>query len=185
MRVLMAIMFSRPGRSRHAADWFVIALLSGVVLRAGVTDDEEEIKFADCPAAVRKTLQAEAKGAKIETVTKEKNEEQRDGLLGQVAIGGKMYDVAALEDGTLTEINLAVDDEDLPLDRCPAVVQATFRSEAFGEKVDAVSRDMKYGLTDLSDGRRPQRQGIRDCGCRGRDPGGESSRHRRRGDQAL
>jgi hypothetical protein len=55
--------------------------------------------------------------------------------------------VATLEEGTLTEINLAVDDEDLPLDQCPAVVQATFRSEAYGEKVEAASRDIKYGLT--------------------------------------
>ena len=44
-------------------------------------------------------------------------------------------------------MNLAVDDEELPFDRCPAAVQATFRSEAFGEKVDAVGRDMKYGVT--------------------------------------
>ena len=54
---------------------------------------------------------------------------------------------ASLEDGTLSEMNLAVDDEELPFDRCPAAVQATFRSEAFGEKVDAIGRDMKYGVT--------------------------------------
>ena len=55
--------------------------------------------------------------------------------------------MTTLEDGTLTEINLSIDDEDLPLDRCPAAVQATFRSEAYGEKVEAVGRDIKYGLT--------------------------------------
>ena len=96
---------------------------------------------------MRKTLQAEAKNAKIETVTREKNEDNETVYWARVAIGGKTYDVAAFEDGTLTEINLAVDDEDVPLDQCPAIVQATFRSEAFGEKVDAVARDMKYGQT--------------------------------------
>ena len=35
------------------------------------------------PAAVRKSLEAEAKGAKIETVTKETNDDEPDGLLGR------------------------------------------------------------------------------------------------------
>ena len=48
---------------------FVIALLSGVFFGAAFADDDDEMKFVDCPAAVRKTLQAEAKNAKIETVT--------------------------------------------------------------------------------------------------------------------
>lgn len=126
---------------------FVIALFSGMIFGLPFADDEKEIKFADCPAAVRKTLQAEAKNTKIETVTKERNEDNETIYSARVAISGKTYEVATLEDGTLTEINLAVDDEDLPLDHCPAVVQATFRSEAYGEKVDTVGRDMKYGLT--------------------------------------
>ena len=61
-------------------------------------------------------------------------------------IGGKTYAIGVLEDGTLTEMNLAVDDDELPFERCPAAVQATFRREAFGEKVDAVGKDMKYGV---------------------------------------
>jgi hypothetical protein len=126
---------------------FFIALLSGVFLGSAFADDDEEISFADCPPAVRKTLQAEAKNAKIETVSKEKNDDNETIYSARVAISGKTYDVATLEDGTLTEINLAVDDDDLPLEQCPAIVQATFRSEAYGEKVDAVARDIKYGLT--------------------------------------
>lgn len=137
------------GRGKVAMQpiWSVIVPLSGVVLGLAFNDDEEQIKFADCPVAVRKTLQGEAKGAKIETVTKERDEENETVYRAKVAIGGKNYEVGALEDGTLTEINLSIDDEDLPLDRCPAAVQATFRSEAFGEKVDAVGKDIKYGLT--------------------------------------
>ena len=109
-------------------------------------DDEQEIKFADCPAAVRKTFQAEAKGAKIETVTKEKDEDDETVYWADVAIGGKTYAIGVLEDGTLTEMNLAVDDDEVPFDRCPAAVQATFRSEAFGAKIDTVGKDMKYGV---------------------------------------
>jgi hypothetical protein len=127
---------------------FVIALLSGAFLGSAFADDEEEINFADCPPAVRKTLQAEAKNEKIETVTKLKNDDNETIYSARVAISGKTYDVATLENGTLTEVSLAVDDdEDVPLDQCPAVVQATFRSETFGEKVEAVGRDIKYGLT--------------------------------------
>jgi hypothetical protein len=43
-------------------------------------------------------------------------------------------------------MNLAVDDEEVPLDKCPAVVQATLKSEAFGAKIESVGKDMKYGV---------------------------------------
>jgi hypothetical protein len=126
--------------------WAVIAALSGIVFGMTSASDEEEIKFSDCPAAVRKTFQAEAKGAKIETVTKEKDEDGKTVYWAEAVIGGKTYAIGAVEDGTLSEMNLAVDDDELPFDRCPAAVQATFRSEAFGEKVEAIARDMKYGV---------------------------------------
>ena len=125
----------------------VIAVLSGFVFGIAPAGDDEEIKLSDCPAAVRKTLQTEAKGAKIETVTKEKDDNDKTVYWVEVEIGGKTYGIGALEDGTLSEMNLSVDDEELPFDGCPAAVQATVRSEAFGEKIDAVARDMKYGVT--------------------------------------
>ena len=100
--------------------WFVIASLSSVVCALVSTTTAEEIKFVDCPSSVRKTLQAEAKGFKIETVAKEKDEENETVYWAKVAIGGKTYDVGVLENGTLREVNLAVDDDDLPLDQCPA-----------------------------------------------------------------
>ena len=87
----------------------------------------------------------EAKGAKIETVTKEKDEDDETVYWADVAIGGKTYAIGVLEDGTLTEMNLAVEDDEVPLDRCPAAVQATLQSEAFGAKIDTVGKDMKYG----------------------------------------
>ena len=106
----------------------------------------QEIKLSDCPAAVRKTIEAEARGAKIEAVHKEKEEDETI-YWTEVTIGGKTYAIGVLEDGTLTEMNLAVDDAELPFDRCPAAVQATFRREAFGEKLESVGKDMKYGVT--------------------------------------
>lgn len=128
--------------------WVVTtALLLGLVSGMAPPVDEQEIPFSDCPTAVRKAFQAETKGAKIETVTKEKAEDDEVVYWADVAVGGRTYAIGVLEDGTLAEMNLAVDDEELPLDRCPAAVQATFRGEAFGAKVDTVGKDLKYGVT--------------------------------------
>jgi uncharacterized membrane protein YkoI len=127
--------------------WVVTAALWGLVFGMAPPGDEQEIPFSDCPPAVRKTFQAEAKGAKIETVTREKDEGDEAVYWADVALGGRTYAIGVLEDGTLAEMNLAVGDEELPFDRCPAAVQATFRAEAFGAKVETVGLDMKYGVT--------------------------------------
>ena len=126
--------------------WVVTVASFGLVIGLASAADAQEIKFADCPAAVKKTLQAEAKGAKIETVHKENEEEDETVFWADVVIGGRTYAIGVLEDGTLTEMNLAIEDKELPLERTPAAVQATFRREAFGEKVGPVEKDMKYGV---------------------------------------
>jgi hypothetical protein len=118
----------------------------GLLLTAAASRDEQDIKFADCPAAVRKSLEAEAKGAKIETVTKETNDDEQTVFWAEVKLDEKQYAIGVLEDGTLSEFNLAVDDADITLDRCPAAVQLTLGSESFGEKIKAVGKDMKYGV---------------------------------------
>jgi hypothetical protein len=127
--------------------WLVTAFFSIFMVGTMRTPDDEEVKFSDCPAAVRRTIQAESKGAKIETVTKEKDGDAEMIYWADVVIGGKTYAVGVLEDGTLSEMNLAVDEEKLAFDRCPAAVRASFQQEAFGENVDAVGRDIKYGVT--------------------------------------
>jgi hypothetical protein len=124
----------------------VTAVFSGLFFGMASADDQE-IKLSDCPQAVRKTFQAEAKGAKIETVTREKEGDAEALYWAEVDLGGKAYEIGILEDGTLTEMNLAVGDEKIPLDHCPAAVQETFRSEALGEKVGEIGRDVKYGVT--------------------------------------
>ena len=90
--------------------WVVTAPLLGLIL--GVPRDGQEMKLADCPSAVRKALQAEAKGAKIDVVSKEE-EDEGTVYWADAAIGGKMYAIGVLEDGTLTEMNLAADDSDM------------------------------------------------------------------------
>ncbi len=127
--------------------WVVTAGTLGLVLGVASYGDEQEIKFSDCPAAVRKTFESEGHGAKIKTVMKETDEDNETIYWADVTVKGKMYAVGVLEDGTLTEMNLALDAEEHPFDRCPAPVQATLRHEAFGQKVGDVGKDIKYGVT--------------------------------------
>jgi hypothetical protein len=124
-----------------------MAVILGLAPVAAPAGDDEKIRFSDCPASVRKTFESEAKGVKIESVTKEKNVDDETLFWAEVDIGGKTYVIGVFEDGTLTEMNLAVDDDELPVERCPALVQATLRHEAFGQKVGSVGRDVKYGVS--------------------------------------
>jgi len=126
---------------------FAIVAWLGLALGGSLGPDDPKLKFADCPEAVRKTLQAEAAGSKIETVTKEKDEDNETLYWADVVIGGKTYSVGVFEDGTLSEMNLAVDDEEeVPFDKLPAAAQATFKIESFSAKVATVTKDLKYGM---------------------------------------
>jgi hypothetical protein len=124
----------------------VTAALLGLV-GGTAWSDEPKVKLGDCPAAVRKAFQAEAKDAKIDSVVKEKNDDGDTVYWAEITLGDKNYAVGVLEDGTLTEMNLAVDEKEVPFDRCPAAVQATLKAEALGEKIEGAGKDMKYGVT--------------------------------------
>jgi hypothetical protein len=126
--------------------WVVTAALLSCVLEMAPVIDAQEVKLSDCPEAVRKTFQAEARGSKIESVSKDQEEDETV-YWADVTIAGRQYAIGVLEDGTLSEMNLAVDDADIPFDRCPAPVQGTFRREAFGKTPQTVGKDMKYGVT--------------------------------------
>ena len=126
--------------------WVATVLSLGFLSGMAPAVDEVKLKFSDCPPAVRKTFQAEAGGAKIETVVREKDDDNETIFWADAAIGDQIYAIGVLEDGTLSEMNLAVDDEEIPFDRCPEAVRATFKSEAFGEKIEGVGKERKYGV---------------------------------------
>jgi hypothetical protein len=67
------------------------------------------VKFDDCPAAVKATLTAEAKGAKIESVDKE-TDDGKTIYEADVTIDGKNHEIKVAEDGKL--ISNKIDDED-------------------------------------------------------------------------
>jgi hypothetical protein len=125
------------------APWLVTLSLA----LASADADEVTLKFADCPAAVRKGLQAEVPSAKFESVTRETDDENETIFWADAVVGEKTYTLGVLVDGTLSEMSLAFDDEEVPLAKCPEAVRKTFEAEAFGEKVDLVGKQMKYGTT--------------------------------------
>jgi hypothetical protein len=125
----------------------ILAIQIGSLVGNGHFAQDQETKFADCPAAVRKSLEAQAKGAKIEKVVKETGDDDQVVFWAEVKLNGRPYAVGVLEDGTLSELNLAVDNAEVPLEGCPAAVQVTLKNESFGEKIAHVGKDVKYGVT--------------------------------------
>ena len=122
------------------------AALLGSFLISAPSGDDQEIKFADCPPAVRKALEAEAKGAKFETVTRETGDDDQTVYWAEAKLDGRLYAIGVLEDGSLSEMNLAVDDADLALDDCPAAVRrpsarVVRRKSAGGRQGHQIRRD--------------------------------------------
>jgi hypothetical protein len=100
--------------------WLLALLLLSVALvpaRAwgeekdeGKEGKEEKVKWDQVPAAVQKTLTAEARGQTIETVDKE----ERDGKVvyeADVKLDGKNYEILVDPDGTLIAKKLDQEDE--------------------------------------------------------------------------
>jgi len=111
------------------------------------TDEEDEvaIKFSEAPAAVQKTLEREANGASIETVTKEAEDGQTI-YEAEVKIDGKTYEIEVAENGILQEKKLKEDDEtEVKFSDCPAAVQKALKREANGAKIDKIERETRYG----------------------------------------
>lgn len=124
---------------------FAIAIATASVVFAG-RGEEKEIPFPNCPEPVQKTLRAEAKGAKIETVTRETFDDGEVVYWADLVLGGKPYEVAVDSKGTLTEIRLEVGEDQIEFAKCPAPVQATLRKESNDAKVETLDKDMKYGV---------------------------------------
>ena len=59
------------------------------------------MKFADCPAAVQKTMTEQAGGTKIESVDMETSKDGKVIYEADAVIGGKNYEIKVAADGTL------------------------------------------------------------------------------------
>lgn len=102
-------------------------------------DDADELTLDRCPAAVQATLRREAMGEKVGAVGKD----TKYGTLVYETVfhySGRAYELVVAEDGTLVEKVLVIDDEELPLDRCPTAVQAALKHHARGGAISEVTR---------------------------------------------
>jgi hypothetical protein len=105
-----------------------------------------EIKLNDCPAPVKKTIEAEAKGSKIEKLEKSVEGDETT-YWADVRRSGKLYSLGVLQDGTLTELNLRVDADEIPFAKSPSAVQVTLRKEAWDARIEFVAKDVRFGVT--------------------------------------
>jgi hypothetical protein len=132
--------------ARKGTKAFGLIIVMAAATTAARGDAEEEIPFADCPAAVQKTMRDESKGAKIDFVYKE-TEDGETTYWASIAIGGKDYEIGIAEDGTLTDLKLGGDVDEIRFFDCPAAVQKTFREESKAVGIDDVGKETKFGIT--------------------------------------
>lgn len=76
---------------------------------AAEKDDDQKVTLDQCPTAVQKTLNEQAKGGTIDEIEKE-TEDGKVIYSAEITKDGKTYDVEVGEDGTL--IKSEADDED-------------------------------------------------------------------------
>ncbi len=127
-------------RSSALATWLGLALTLSVL-----GDDATPIKLADCPPAVKKMLEVETRGGRLDSIEKIV-EDGRTSYDASATLGGRKYRIYVDAEGMLTEMGLEVGEEEVKFSACPAAVQATFKREARDAKFDAVARDLKYGV---------------------------------------
>jgi hypothetical protein len=93
----------------------ILVAPNGALIAKKLDEDEEEkeveMKLADCPAAVQKTLKREADGAKIDKVDK-MSKEGRNLYEIDVKIDGRNYEVIVTEEGLLLSKELDEEDEE-------------------------------------------------------------------------
>jgi uncharacterized membrane protein YkoI len=109
---------------------------------------EASLPLAECPKAVQKTIEREARGAKVDKVDIESKNDmivfEADAKIGQAN-----YEILVAVDGTLISKRLDEEDEsaetEVKFADCPADVQKTLTSEAEGATIKGVDKFMKEG----------------------------------------
>ncbi len=127
----------------------ILATACGVVLMMAAlgpvqNEDEPKVPFADCPAAVQKTLREATRGAVIATVVKETNEDVTT-YRASVVVDGRKYALEVDEDGTLIDMSLEVDQDEVKFSSCPKAAQTTFRKESRDSLIDVVGKSLRLG----------------------------------------
>jgi uncharacterized membrane protein YkoI len=132
-----------------------VALMAGGVASIGLAvpspmnyEVEASLPLTECPKAVQKTIEREARGAKVDQVD---IESKNDMIVfeADVKIGLANYEILVAVDGTLISKQLDEEDEieetEVKFADCPAEVQKTLTIEAEGAAIKEVDKFMKEG----------------------------------------
>lgn len=115
-------------------------------LRAADPAPLPQIDFDDCPAAVQHRFTVESKGAKIETVESDQQDEET-WYTAEVLIKGRSYSITVADDGTLIQKTLNSEDvRQIPFADCPDAVRKTFTEESGDTRITTVEKETCNGV---------------------------------------
>jgi hypothetical protein len=121
--------------------WFVA---NAADVEKAIEIKEVKVKYADCPAAVQKTIQREVIGATINGVFLDSQDDTAI-YRADVTCDDKNYDILVAKNGTLLEKVLQTGGEgdesvEVAFSDLPSAVRETFKRESLGAKIENVSK---------------------------------------------
>ncbi len=132
--------------SKNVVGFFALGVLTTGWLVANATEVEKvieikevKVKYADCPAAVKKTIKREVIGATINDVFVDSHDDTMV-YRADVTFDDKNYDIIVAKNGKLLEKVLQTGDEDgvVSFSDLPSAVRKTFKRESLGAKIENV-----------------------------------------------
>ena len=150
---------SEEGKTTYEAEvkiegheYVIKVAADGTLLEKELEDEDEEVpmKFAEAPAAVQKTLQREAAGAKIETVDK-LSREGRTLYEADAKIDGKNFEIIVTSEGLLLSKKLDEDEEEEEVKpkevSLPDPVLKTFNAKFPKAQIQKSESEVEDGVT--------------------------------------
>lgn len=117
----------------------VVAIAAGLVITGTAIGQERSIKRSQLPAAVEKTVAANASNAEVRGFTEEKENGQTF-YEAEFVVDGRSRDILMDTAGNIVEV-----EEQVPLDKLPAAVRAGIVAQAGKGKIRSVESITKHG----------------------------------------
>jgi uncharacterized membrane protein YkoI len=114
-------------------------LASTLLFTAGAVSQEKKIRHSDLPAAVKKTVLAETRGATVQGFSQEKENGQTY-YEAELMVNGHNKDVLMDADGAVVEV-----EEQVATDALPAAVRDGLQAKAGKGKLTKVESITKHG----------------------------------------
>lgn len=120
---------------------FVLAALASLAIATSAAAEQTRLKLSECPSAVQQTFVAEAKGARLESIFKQTDDEKTI-YRAIVSIASRPYEILVGDDGTLLEKRLdeEIVESEVAFSEAPADVRKTFEAESEGNQIKALNK---------------------------------------------